>query len=62
MDKIMNYIDLIDTLKTYSFDELYDDITIEITDGKSQIFYSSDLYDITTEQDDEGKLIIKLYR
>lgn len=58
----MNYIDLIDTLKTYSFDELYNDITIEITDGENQSFYSSDLYDITTDQDDEGKLIIKIYR
>nr|DAM35236.1 MAG TPA: hypothetical protein [Bacteriophage sp.] len=62
MIKIMNYIDLIDTLKTYSFDELYNDITIEITDGENQSFYSSDLYDITTDQDDEGKLIIKIYR
>nr|DAI58654.1 MAG TPA: hypothetical protein [Crassvirales sp.] len=57
-----NYIDLINTLKTYSFDELYNDITIEITDGENQSFYSSDLYDITTDQDDEGKLIIKIYR
>ena len=62
MIKIMNYIDLINTLKTYSFDELYNDITIEITDGENQSFYSSDLYDITTDQDDEGKLIIKIYR
>ena len=58
----MNYIDLINTLKTYSFDELYDDIIIEVTDGENQSFYSSDLYDITTDQDDEGKLIIKIYR
>lgn len=58
----MNYIDLINTLKTYSFDELYNDITIEITDGENSNFYSSDLYDITTDQDDEGKLIIKIYR
>lgn len=58
----MNYIDLIDTLKTYSFDELYNDIIIEVTDGENQSFYSSDLYDITTDQDDEGKLIIKIYR
>lgn len=62
MIKIMNYIDLIDTLKTYSFDELYNDIIIEVTDGENQSFYSSDLYDITTDQDDEGKLIIKIYR
>nr|DAI16443.1 MAG TPA: hypothetical protein [Bacteriophage sp.] len=62
MIKIMNYIDLINTLKTYSFDELYDDIIIEVTDGENQSFYSSDLYDITTDQDDEGKLIIKIYR
>ena len=62
MIKIMNYIDLIDTLKTYSFDELYNDITIEVTDGENSNFYSSDLYDITTDQDDEGKLIIKIYR
>ncbi len=58
----MNYIDLINTLKTYSFDELYNDITIEVTDGENSSFYSSDLYDITTDQDDEGKLIIKIYR
>lgn len=58
----MNYIDLINTLKTYSFDELYNDITIEITDGENSSFYSSDLYDITIDQDDEGKLIIKIYR
>ena len=57
-----NYIDLIDTLKTYSFDELYDDITIEITDGENQSFYSSKLYYIVTDQDDNGKLIIKLRR
>lgn len=57
-----NYIDLIDTLKTYSFDELYDDITIEITDGENQSFYSSKLYYIVTDQDDKGKLIIKLRR
>lgn len=52
-----NYNDLIDTLR-----DLYDSITIEITDGENQSFYSSDLYDITVDQDDEGKLIIKLYR
>lgn len=57
-----NYIDLIDTLKTYSFDELYNDITIEITDGENQSFYSSKLYYIVTDQDDKGKLIIKLRR
>lgn len=57
-----NYIDLIDTLKTYSFDELYDDITIEITDGENQSFYSSKLYYIVTDQDDNNKLIIKLRR
>ena len=57
-----NYIDLINTLKTYSFDELYDDITIEITDGENQSFYSSKLYYIVTDQDDKGKLIIKLRR
>ena len=57
-----NYIDLIDTLKTYLFDELYNDITIEITDGENQSFYSSDSYYITTDKDDEGKLIIKIYR
>lgn len=40
----------------------FDDITIEITDGENQSFYSSDSYYITTDQDDEGKLIIKIYR
>ena len=30
-----NYIDLINTLKTYSFDKLYNDITIEIIDGEN---------------------------
>lgn len=59
----MNYIDLINNLKTYSFDELYENITIVVaTDGGYKSYYTSDLYDITTEQDDDGKLIIKLYR
>lgn len=62
MIKIMNYIDLINTLKTYSFDELYNDITIEITDGENSSFYTSDSYYITTDQNNEGKLIIKIYR
>lgn len=63
MIKIMNYIDLLDTLKTYSFDELYENITIVVAaDGGHKSYYTSELYDITTEQDDEGKLIIKIYR